>query len=95
MIITIKYPCKYILSFAQNYVFSSDKCFNSKTNREIKQVYNNGSIGYNVNGKFHKIGSNETPLALGKGRNCHRFLLLLVISIMYFLISEKFCIFVL
>ena len=39
MIITIKYPCKYRLSFAQNYVFSGDKCFNSKTNREIKQVY--------------------------------------------------------
>ena len=32
------------LNFAKNYVFSGDKCFNSKTNREIKQVYNNGSI---------------------------------------------------
>ena len=48
MIITIKYLCKYRLNFAQNYVFSGDKCFNSKTNREIKQVYNNGSIGYNL-----------------------------------------------
>ena len=55
MIISIKYPCKYRLNFAQNYVFSGDKCFNSKTNREIKQVYNNGSIGYNINGKFHSI----------------------------------------
>ena len=95
MIITIKYPCKYRLSFAQNYVFSGDKCFNSKTNREIKQVYNNGSIGFNINGKFHKIGSKETPSPLGKGRNCPRFLLLLIIILMYFLISEKFCIFVL
>ena len=55
MIITIKYPCKYRLSFAQNYVFSGDKCFNSKTNREIKQVYNNGSIGFNICGKFYSL----------------------------------------
>lgn len=57
MIITIKYICKYRLNFAQNYVFSGDKCFNSKTNREIKQVYNNGSIGYNINGRFHSLKS--------------------------------------
>ncbi len=63
MIITIKYPCKYRLNFAQNYVFSGDKCFNSKTNREIKQVYNNGSIGYNVNGKFHSLKSLKPKLA--------------------------------
>jgi len=55
MIITIKYPCKYRLNFAQNYVFSGDKCFNSKTNREIKQVYNNGSIGFNICGKFYSL----------------------------------------
>ena len=30
MIITVKYPCKYRLNFAQNYVFSGDKCFNYK-----------------------------------------------------------------
>ena len=28
MIITIKYPCKYRLNFAQNYVFSGDKGYN-------------------------------------------------------------------
>ena len=62
MIITIKYPCKYRLNFAQNYVFSVDKCFNSKTNREIKQVYNNGIIGYNINGKFHSLKSLKPKL---------------------------------
>ena len=34
MIITVKYLCKYRLNFAKNYVFSGDKCFNSKTNSE-------------------------------------------------------------
>ena len=57
MIITVKHLCKYRLKFATNYVFSKEKCFNSKTNREIKQVYNNGSIGYNINGKFHSLKS--------------------------------------
>ena len=55
MIITIKYPGKERLKLAHNYVFSGDKCFNSKTNREIKQVYNNGSIGYNIYVKFYSI----------------------------------------
>lgn len=55
MTITVKYLCKYRLDFAPNYVFSGNKCFNSKTNREIKQVYNNGSIGYNINGKFRSL----------------------------------------
>jgi hypothetical protein len=62
MIITIKYPCKYRLKFAQNYVFYGDKCFNTKTNREIKQVYNNGSIGYNINGKFKSVKFLKTQL---------------------------------
>lgn len=55
MIITIKYLCKYRLDFAKNYVFSKQKCFNAKTNREIKQVYNNGSIGYNISGRFYSL----------------------------------------
>lgn len=55
MIITIKYLYKYRLIFTQNYVFSGDKCFNSKTNREIKQVYNNGSMGFNICRKFKSI----------------------------------------
>lgn len=42
---------------------------------------------------IHNIGSKETPSPLGKGRNCPRFLLLLIIFISYFLISENICIF--
>lgn len=57
MIIYTKHLCKWRLKTSPNYVFSSDKCFNSKTGREIKQVYNNGSIGYNINGKFRSLFS--------------------------------------
>lgn len=57
MIITTKHLCKWRLKNAPNYVFSKDKCFNSQTGREIKQVYNNGSIGYNINGKFKSLVS--------------------------------------
>ncbi len=62
MIITVKYLCKYRLKFAPNYVFSGDKCFNAKTNREIKQVYNGGSIGYNIAGKFYSLKKLKTQL---------------------------------
>ena len=30
--------------------------------KEIKQVYNNGSIGYNINGKFHSLKSLKPKL---------------------------------
>ena len=64
MIINIKNLVTHQLSFAPNYkfqitneinVFVECKCFNSKTNREIKQVYNNGSIGFNICGKFYSL----------------------------------------
>lgn len=54
--ISITYTCKYRLKFANNYVWSKcGKCFNSKTNRQIKQVYNSGCIGYSINGKFYSL----------------------------------------
>jgi len=54
--ISITYTIKYVVSFAPNYVFTEhDECFNSKTGRRIKQVYNNGSIGYNICGKFYSV----------------------------------------
>ena len=62
MIITIKYPCKYRLKNNPNYVFCGDKCFNSKTNREITQVYNNGSIGFNINGRFQSLKKLKSQL---------------------------------
>ena len=51
--ITINLKIKYYLDFAPHYVFVLDgKCFNRKTGRFVKQVSNNGSIGYIINGKF-------------------------------------------
>ena len=51
--IIIRVKIKYRLDFAPNYVFVLDgKCYNRKTGRFVKQVSNNGSIGYIINGKF-------------------------------------------
>ena len=64
MIINIKNVFTHQLSFAPNYkfqitneidVFIKCKCFNSKTNREIKQVMNGGSIGYCIRGRFYSL----------------------------------------
>jgi hypothetical protein len=54
--ISVTYTLKFELSFAPNYQWTScGKCFNVKTGREIKQVYNNGCIGYSINGKFKSL----------------------------------------
>ena len=54
--LSIAYTYNYHISFAQNYVFTiCKKCVNLKTNRVIKQVYNNGCIGYNIKGKFYSL----------------------------------------
>jgi hypothetical protein len=54
--ISITYAYNYVLNFAENYAFTKcKKCINLKTNREIKKVYNNGCIGYNINGKFYSL----------------------------------------
>lgn len=51
--ISITYKCKYRLSFAQNYVWTTcGKCYNLKTARQLKQVYKSGMIGYVIQGKF-------------------------------------------
>ena len=61
-IITVKYHCKYRLKDFPYYVFCGEKSFNAKTNREIKQVYNSGSIGYNINGKFQSLKKLKSQL---------------------------------
>jgi hypothetical protein len=54
--ISITYSIKFVIDFADNYGFTQcKKCFNLKTNRQIKQVYNNGCIGYSINGKFYSL----------------------------------------
>ena len=54
--ISINYTCNYELSFAPNYKFSHcGKCFNFKSGRQIKKVYNSGCIGYSIKGKFYSL----------------------------------------
>jgi len=54
--ISVSYTCKYRLKFANHYVWTTcGKCYNQKTGRMIKQVYNSGCIGYTINGKFKSI----------------------------------------
>ncbi len=54
--ITINIKIKFILDFAPYYAFILDnKCYNMRTGRFIKQVSNNGSIGYIINGDFMSL----------------------------------------
>jgi len=54
--ISVNYTLKFELSTSTNYQWTScGKCFNVKTGRQIKQVYNNGSIGYSINGRFKSL----------------------------------------
>ena len=54
--ISITYTVQFEIDFARNYKFTKNKeCFNAKTGRRIKQVYKNGSIGYNIKGKFYSL----------------------------------------
>jgi len=54
--ITVSYAYKYRLDFAKNYVFTKcGKCFNLKTNRQIKKVYNSRCIGFKIKGKFYSL----------------------------------------
>jgi len=51
--ITVNLKIKFILDFAPQYAWILDnKCYNMRTGRFIKQIMNNGSIGYIINGKF-------------------------------------------
>lgn len=55
--VSINYTLKYELDFASEYKFTDcKKCINIKTSRMIKKVYNSGSIGYVIRGKFYSLG---------------------------------------
>jgi hypothetical protein len=61
--ISITYTLIYHLSFATNYQWTKDgKCFNVKTGKQIKQVYNSGCIGYSICGKFYSLKYLKTKL---------------------------------
>ncbi len=54
--VSTTYAYVYELDFAPEYKFTiCKKCINSKTGRELKQVYNNRCIGYNIRGKFYSL----------------------------------------
>ena len=54
--VTITYTIKYELNFASHYKWlNNDQCYNVKTGRMIKQVCNNGCIGYVIDGKFKSL----------------------------------------
>lgn len=54
--ISVVYTYKYCLSFAENYKFTTcGLCVNAKTGRLIKKIYNSGSIGFSIQGKFYSL----------------------------------------
>ena len=54
--ISINYPLLWRIDFAENYQFTKcKKLFNVKTGKQLKQVYNNGSLGYCINSKFYSF----------------------------------------
>ena len=54
--ISIDYTIKYQLDFAREYVWlNTNKCYNTKSGRLIKQIYSNGSIGYCIRRKFYSL----------------------------------------
>lgn len=69
--ISVIYAYNYVLSFAENYAFTTcKKCINLKTNKEIKKVYNNGCLGFNINSKFYSLTSLKTFLVKKQINNC-------------------------
>lgn len=54
--ISINYTLVWTFDFDDKYQFTSDGMrFNVKSGRKLKQCYNSGSIGYNINGKFMSL----------------------------------------
>jgi len=63
--ITVHYTCKYQISFATQYKFTTcGLCYNSKSGRLIKQVLKSNCIGYIINGKFYSLTLLRTKLEL-------------------------------
>jgi hypothetical protein len=61
--INVNLKIKYTISFTPQYVFVLDgKCYNIKTARFVKQVSNNGSLGYIINAKFYSLKFLRTKL---------------------------------
>jgi hypothetical protein len=69
--ISVSYACKYRLKFATNYWWTAcGKCYNTKRGKLIKQVYNSGCLGYNINGKFYSLTKLKSELELIPETEC-------------------------
>jgi hypothetical protein len=56
IVITVPYTLVWTLDFDDNYGWTKcGKCFNIKRQKELKQVTQGGSIGYNIRGKFYTL----------------------------------------
>ena len=56
LVITVPYTLVWQLDFDNNYGWTKcGKCFNIKRQKELKQVMQGGSIGYNIKGKFYTL----------------------------------------
>lgn len=54
--ISITYTCKYCISFAPHYIFTTcGICYNTNTGRVIKKVSKGSCIGYVIEGKFYSL----------------------------------------
>ena len=61
--ISVTYTLYYQLKFANWYKWTKcGMCFNIRTCRQIKQVYNSGCIGYNIKGRFYSLKYLRTQL---------------------------------
>jgi len=53
MNITITINIKWLIKEYDDYGIGEDKClYNMKRCKRLKQIYNNGSLGYKLNSKF-------------------------------------------
>lgn len=69
--LSVTYTYKYVIDFAPNYKFTTcGVCINAKTRRKIKKVYNSGSIGYNIRGKFYSLKRLRSHLIKELHSNC-------------------------
>ena len=63
--ISIDYTLVYRLKFANWYQWTKDgDCFNARTGRQLKQIYNSGSIGYCIKGRFYSLKYLRSQLEL-------------------------------
>jgi hypothetical protein len=65
--ISINYTLKWEIDFAPHYKFTiCKKLVNCKSGKIIKKVYNNGCIGYVIQGKFYSLTKLKTYIKIIK-----------------------------